>query len=343
MAGLTRRQFHIGLIAGLGLAVLPRQVVAQTGEWLDAPRLPIRVQEIYPALVNGRIFVAGGLSPDVEGRIIGISDRLFSWRPDEMAGSEHPALPMPAHHGNCIEHDGCLYCIGGFVRGDQDIWRNSAAVQVYDPQTESWSSGPNLPEPQAETVLGAIEGRLHLVGGRRTRDPQSDRYEDQYDVGEHLVLDGERWMTAAPMPTARNSAGGATIEGRLHVVGGRTMAGGNLSVHEAYDAMADRWMTLAPLPEPEQGPPGAGGLAVAAIGEALYAFGGEWLTDGGGVYRQVWRWDGDADQWQEETMMPLPRHGLGAVTMNDTIYTIGGATGRGIDGTSDVVAAYRPI
>jgi N-acetylneuraminic acid mutarotase len=343
MSDLTRRQFNSGLVAGLGLAALPWRALAHAGDWSDAARLPIRVQEIYPALVHGRIYVMGGLSPDVEGRIIGISDRVFSWRPGEDTWREHPALPVPTHHGNCVEYDGRLFCIGGFNRGERDIWRNSAAVHAFDTQTEIWSEGPALPAPpQAETVLGAIDGKLHLVGGRRTRDQQADRYEDQYDVAEHLVFDGARWEAAAPLPTARNSAAGAVIDGRLHVVGGRTMAGGNLDVHEAYDPATDSWTTLAPLPRPERGPKGSGGLAAAAIGDALYAFGGEWLSEGGGVYAQVWRWSASSDTWQQATIMPMPRHGLGAVELDDTIYTIGGATGPGVDGTSDAVAAYRP-
>jgi hypothetical protein len=51
--------------------------------WHHTSALPYRVQEIYPAVFEGHIVVAGGLSPDVEGEPIGVSDRVLVYRLDE--------------------------------------------------------------------------------------------------------------------------------------------------------------------------------------------------------------------------------------------------------------------
>lgn len=141
---------------------------------------------------------------------------------------------------------------------------------------------------------------------------------------------------AAPCLTARNSAAGAVIDGRLHIVGGRSVAGGNTAAHEVYDPAEDRWRTAAPMPQAQ------GGLAAAELGGKLYAFGGEYFNDGGGVYPEAWVYDPQTDDWAAIDPMPHPRHGLGAVALDGAIHVIGGALKASGVETSARVEIYRP-
>ena len=85
-----------------------------------------------------------------------------------------------------------------------------------------------------------------------------------------------------------------------------------------------------------------GGLAAAALEGKLYAFGGEYFDNGGGVYPESWMYDPQIDSWTALTDMLTPRHGLGAVTLRSSIYVIGGAKqASGID-TSPIVERFRP-
>ena len=329
---LSRREALAGL--GAAGALLPLSSGAQAQEagtaslWRAGPDLPMRVQEIYPAALEGVLYVAGGLSPDVQGARIGVSDRVFSLAPGAMSWQERPRLPVPLHHPNLVALEGLIYAVGGFTAQTGGMWAMSEGVRVFDPQRNRWRSGPAMPQPYAETVAAVLNGRLHVVTGRRPAGLSNKAWSDHADTNAHIVLDpaAQTWSTAAPAPTARNSAAGAELNGRLHVVGGRTVSGGNTPAHEAYDPQSDRWEILAPLPAPEAGPRGAGGLACASLNGALYAFGGEWFDNsGGGVYAQVWRYDPQSDSWTEMGRMPTPRHGLGAVTVGDSIATIAGA------------------
>ena len=72
-------------------------------------------------------------------------------------------------------------------------------------------------------------------------------------------------------------------------------------------------------------PQGQGGLAAAVSGGKVYAFGGEWFDNGGGVYPNCWVYDPQADSWSAGPDMLSPRHGLGGVAIGDTIFAIGGA------------------
>ena len=75
-----------------------------------------------------------------------------------------------------------------------------------------------------------------------------------------------------------------------------------LGTLERYDPDTDAWTTLAPLPQP------SGGLAGAALNGTLYVFGGEYFSDGGGVYEHTWAYDPQADAWTELPPMRTPRH-----------------------------------
>lgn len=55
-------------------------------------------------------------------------------------------------------------------------------------------------------------------------------------------------------------------------------------------------------------------------------FGGEFFQQGGGVFGKVWSYSPAGHHWQQQGEMPIPRHGLGAVTLNDAIYVVGWAT-----------------
>ena len=126
------------------------------------------------------------------------------------------------------------------------------------------------------------------------------------------------------------------MDGKLHIVGGRQVGGGNLANHEVYDSNEDRWREAAPMPQAQ------GGLAAAAIGGKLYAFGGEYFDNGGGVYPESWVYNPKTDSWEILPDMPSPRHGLGAVTLGEDIYVIGGAKqASGVD-TSPIVERFRP-
>ncbi len=348
---ITRRAALTGLTASLAATACARGQDAGPAVgsslapgWTAGPSLPMRVQEIYPVALNGTLYVAGGLSPDVDGGRIGITDRVFALEEGAETWRERAALPLATHHPTLVAVGDEVYAIGGFVADAGGAWHMTGAVRIYDPQRNAWRSGPAMAQPYAETVVANLGGRVHVVTGRRPSGPANANWTDHADTTAHVVLDpvAEAWTSAAPAPTARNSAAGAVLNGRLHVIGGRTVSGGNTALHEVYDPDANRWTALAPLPDPVEGPRGSGGLAASVLDGTIYVFGGEWFSStGGGVYSQVWAYNAEADNWRQASTMPTPRHGLGAVTVGDRIATIAGAALAGGNATSAAVEWFE--
>ena len=338
---ITRRAALLSSTGALAFGCSARpEVRANTDEkasnWRVGPALPFAVQEIYPALHQGHIHLAGGFISEND-RISGATDQHIMLDPETGLWADAAALPDPRHHPNLISFRDRLLAVGGFrAASEQAVWVMQSGVWVFDGET--WADAPSLPQPNGESVTSIVGSNLHVCGGRKPSGTANARWNDHSDIGDHFVLTGldDAWISAAPLTTARNSAASAMIGENWHVVGGRTVAGGNTPAHEVYDAAEDRWRTAAPMPQ------GQAGLAAATLGSKLYAFGGENFNNGGGVYLETWAYDPDADAWTAAPEMPHPRHGLGAVVTGDEIYLIGGALQAGGNQTSNLVEIFKP-
>ena len=338
-ASPTRRQslqwFGAGLLAASAApSALAERRVARSG-WQDGPSLPFPVQEIYPALHKGQIHQAGGFVSQ-DGKITGPTAAHVALDLATGTWRQQPALPIARHHPQLVSLQGSLYCVGGFEADERGGWQMQSDMWRFNEAEQAWDWGPSLPVPNGESTAGVIANRLYLAGGRQPLSGRNLDWNDQADVGTLLMFDGDEWEELAAMPTPRNSATGGVIDGRFHVVAGRTVAGGNTAVHEVYDPGTDRWETLAPMPKAQ------GGLASGVVDGKLYTFGGEWFDNGGGVYSDAWVYDPTTDRWEHIPDMPQPRHGLGGVTVDNSIYLIGGALQRGVFNDRATAEIYTP-
>ena len=346
---IDRRTIIGGGAAALGVAAAVRSWAsdpAPAGAWTPLADMPFRVQEIYPAAFwrapadlnksaaaqRGVLVNAGGLTPSLRFPF-NVADATTIYDPSTNEWSIGVKLPEPRHHIALIFHSGALYALSGFRRNFGGGWQMQSTLwRIDDPASGEWAALAPLPAPQAETVAVSIEGRIVVAGGRTPAGDRNKEWEDHADTGRCWAYDAsaDAWEERAPLPTARNSAAGAVLGDVLYVVSGRTVAGGNTPACEAYDPQEDRWRAIAPLPEPirQKAPRGQGGLAAAVWNGKIYAFGGEWFADGGGgVYADAWEYDPREDKWRAVAAMTRPRHGLGAVALEDGVYVAGGALG----------------
>ncbi len=323
MTQIDRRAFLA--VAGAS-AALPFAACAQSqpAGWTPRAPLPWAVQEIYCAVAGGRIVTAGGLRRAEGG--LHIEDRVGAYDPAADAWTELARMPAPRHHPMVVTAGGALMLVGGYARSEAGEW--TAVTDAWMADGEIWSPVAPLPTPLSETVGVDVGGRAHLVTGRRPLGAANAQWNDQADVADHWIYDREanRWESGRPCPMARNSAAAAVLDGAIWVAGGRTVTGGGTGRLDRYDPAADRWDTLAPIPaSPATGQQVGGGLAMAAAGGKLVAFGGEWFQrGGGGVFAETWIYDPAADRWDAGPPMRTPRHGLAAASVGEVIYAIAG-------------------
>ena len=170
------------------------------------------------ALVRQRLHYIGGLMADrdtdsadhwvidVEGALDGSAD----WK---------PAAPMPAPRNqfSTVTLGGKIYAIGGQFHHDSGQ-EDQRRTDVYDPATDSWSSGPDLPLPHshAEGSTFLSGGRIFMMGGM-TRGGGEREVEAAIWV---LSSDGAAWSKAGELPKPLSSPAAAIIGGQLVVAGG---------------------------------------------------------------------------------------------------------------------------
>jgi len=317
----------------LAMTLLAASGAAPAQTWLRVADASLARQEIYPAVLDGKIYVAGGIL----GAAPGYTDRFEAYDAQADRWTRLAPLPEGRHHIALAAVGGKIHGIGGFSGAIPD-WRAHASVFVYDPQADRWSSGPALPQARAEGVVAAIGDRIYFVGGRIPASAGARHISQHVDTARAEVLDvgTGRWSRIADAPSARNSAAGAVIGGKLYVVGGRQMvkqADGrarpvNVATLEVYDPATDRWETRAPMPLAQ------GGLAAAGHGGRLLVFGGEQFVPQARVFGESWAYDPRTDRWSALPAMPTPRHGHGAAVVGDRVYLMGGGEQVGVAASS---------
>ena len=313
----------------LALTLLATSSAALAQTWSRVADASLARQEIYPAVLDGKIYVAGGILSAAPG----FTDLFECYDAATDSWTTLTALPEGRHHIALAAAGGKIYGIGGFS-GAMPDWRAHASVFVYDPKAERWTSGPSLPQARAEGVVASIGEKIYFVGGRVPTSAEAKHISEHADTSraEALDLHSGRWTRIADAPSARNSAAGAVLGNKLYVVGGRQMvaqADGrsrpvNVATLEVYDPATDRWETRAPMPLAQ------GGLAAAAHDGKLYVFGGEQFVPQAKVFGESWVYDPALDRWSALPAMATPRHGHGAAVVGKRIYLMGGAEKVGV-------------
>jgi hypothetical protein len=321
------------------------------GTWTERRDMPFPVQEIYPTAFwrtdpsglaprPGSLLVnAGGIVPQTQ-HAHRVTDRTTFYDRNTEWWGEGPRLPEPRHHLALCNHNGKLYGVGGFFSDAGGMWRMRPNVwRLDDLNAPLWYGMTSLPIPNAEGVVFSLGGLMHVIGGRAPAGTSNREWRDHLDTDRHWVYDDakDKWESRAPLPRPRNSMAAAVIGDSVYVIGGRTVDGGNTPSNEVYVPWTDRWQKAAPMPSSRRtpgAPQGQSGLAAAVWRKKIYVFGGEWWIDEetGGVYSDVWEYNPPKDEWRSLAPMPRPRHGLGAVALEDGIYVAGGASGWGMSG-----------
>jgi len=205
------------------------------------------------------------------------------------------------------ELDGKIYVIGGINSTPAFL----SSVEIYDPDTDSFSAGPALPFLLHHTTANAVGGKLYVIGG------WSDFFATPRDIVLELDPQVGNWVARASMPTARGSPAAAVLDGKIYVAGGwPTSRSKDFAV---YDPAADSWQTLSDLPS------GRNHLAVAAADGRIFAVGGRTdLNAGVGNVATVDAFDPVAGTWSSVAALPRARGGLAAVGFDRFVFAFGG-------------------
>ncbi|HNW91886.1 MAG TPA: hypothetical protein PKM88_03135 [bacterium] len=270
------------------------------GEWQRLPAMPFRRCNHAAAVLNGRVYVLGGMADPADRRAYNDLDEMTRYDPAAGEWTACAPMPTPRNFLCAAVCDGKIYAIGGQSHGVSA----HGAVECYDPERDQWQGMMPLPTPRYGAAAAVIDGKIYVVGGAgadlRSGAP-GHRRNLYFGVLEIFDPATGRWTAGAEMPTPRACTMTGVIDGRLYVAGGfvdrsgfgygrRNLTGdapgedemAALRVVESYDPASDSWRSERPLAKPRN----RGGAAV--LDGTLYLVGGCDLS--GATYNDVEAW-----------------------------------------------------
>jgi hypothetical protein len=128
-----------------------------------------------------------------------------------------------------------VYVAGG-LRPDGERSK-STRTYVYEPATNAWSNGPDLPKPISHGTLVATDAGLYFMGGWILEGGSKQVL--------RLDTDQNRWVEDTPMPDTR-VAGAAAFDGTRIVFGGGTRPDGSPG-EEVWAFQNSAWSDIGKL------------------------------------------------------------------------------------------------
>jgi non-specific serine/threonine protein kinase len=244
-----------------------------------------------------------------------------------------------------------VWLLGGItgVFGDISTAQPSRRVDVYDPTTDSWSSGPDLPvdAPKHHLSVALYAGRIYVLGGFDGILNQQPS-EPFRPIAITYVLDGGTWRRIADAPLARGAATAQAIGSKIYVTGGApTEYVTPYDELDIYDTTTDTWGKGAPMPTAREH------LASCTMGGRFLVMGG-WFGTQSTVTHAAEEYDPATDSWTRLPDLPTARGGLEAIDLDGTCRVIGGedwalpppgtfATQEGFDPVAGTWRTYAPM
>ena len=293
------------------------------GQWVTRAPLKVARAEFATAVFDGRIYTFGGTTGSTVGIVEVYDPGLNEW-------AFGKSMPTPRRMAVAGVIGDRIYVVGGFKAEenlDQITYTN--VTEAYDPATNTWTTRAPPPFPVAfNTVLGnqfaaaaVLDGKLRVL----LFDTQGNKAYD-YDPGS------DQWAAVQPPAPTVDAMQTALCQGALYVLStGRWMGrGGDFT--RLTPGPPDFWSNLAPLR-----PPSTGGsfvrrelAALAGTSSAVVAIGGaihDYAVSAPTVVGSLDVFDLGTLSWKSAAPMLHPRQSLGAVSIGNTVYAIGGSTG----------------
>lgn len=302
------------------------------GAWnmIETEGLPTARHEASAVAFEGKLYLMGGrrINP------------VEVYDPATKTWTRGNPTPLEIHHFQPAVWGGKVYVVAAMT-GKYPEEQPLTNVWIYDPATDEWEEGPEIPEARRRGGAGAVvyNDKIYIAAGITFGHTSgTNGWFDEFDPAT-----GE-WRELPNAPHIRDHFPAVEHEGKMYLVGGR-----NTSYHEednftaffgavetavdVYDFAAGSWETLAaPLPVGTA----AGGLAVLD-GKLIYA-GGETATDLAHSETQVL--DLAAAAWSMGAPMQRGRHGTQAGVVDGVMYMATGSGGRGGGPELDSIEAY---
>ena len=285
------------------------------GRWEKKNDLPRGVAGHATGVVNGEIYITGGVSG-----FAAVSSIVYAY--DPVTNTVTPKASMQsaraAHVSSTV--NGKMYIIGGVTFPGGQV-REVATVEMYDPTVNTWEIVSEIPTSRGLPTSCSVNGKIYVIGGfdlpNGVVPHQNGHLFEALGTVEVYDPIANQWQQKTDMPTARFGHSCAVVEGRIYVIGGSAQGLVPVAAVEMYDPVADRWEQVTELPTLRSH------FSSESINGKIYAIGGENFQTSV-LYSTVEVYDPDRGTWTQGGDLPAPRMNLRTAAINGNIYAIAG-------------------
>ncbi|XP_028416168.1 kelch domain-containing protein 8B-like [Dendronephthya gigantea] len=282
-----------------------------------------RMTEMLNQLLQGGIRSEKCLQPiaSVENQEIivlgGYSSRDFT-RPLKTVENFNMVLGRSTRYPDMLVARGtpasCVHNSDVFVSGGYDGNTGTGVIEVLkiDQQTLQWVEFADISHVKlSDHVAVVFQKRLYLIGGQdRISEEMSDRIYAVNLIGPSLAL----MMARMPQPRRHHQA--ELVNGKLFILGGKSINAKALDSVVAYDLDKNEFTTCPSLPQPVTA------MSTVTWGKMIIVVGGE--DKNGQVLNDAYMYDTETGQIQRVPSMIYRRKGCSAVIVNNVIVAFGG-------------------
>ena len=182
-----------------------------TNTYAALPQLPQAYAAGGAALLGRELHYFGGQNAnraDIKVHLVlNLDDLAGGWQ-------SRASIPTGRSHMGAVSYVGKIYAIAGQIGNDEGL-TTLRAVEIYNPDTNSWTQGAMIPRAVSHITSGTfvMGGRIMVMGGESAHGA-SVRSVYAYNPATNT------WTTLSQLPAARFSGVGGEVNGKIVFTGG---------------------------------------------------------------------------------------------------------------------------
>jgi N-acetylneuraminic acid mutarotase len=230
-----------GTTIGLDKLAVVEAYDTVTDNWTRKADLPTPRNALSTAVVDGKVYAIGGWGLDQpeggwESRdktaIVKDFSTVEVYDPKTDTWASRADMPTARSHMTVSALGGKIYAIGGGARivAGRRV-ELLPLLEVYDTATNRWAPAADLPTPRSVLSSSVVDGRIYVMGGSISRGQASSSEELLRTMRTLSLVEvydpaSGRWTRGRDLATPRGWFSSSTVNGKVYVVGGRSLAPG---------------------------------------------------------------------------------------------------------------------
>ncbi|MEC1537615.1 DUF1668 domain-containing protein [Bacillus sonorensis] len=235
----------------------------ESNTWAQKKSMPQALTSASVAVVDEKVYIIGGITWSSDGKynfsksVLVYDTQSDAWEtetdiPINIADNERPTF------STATVVDKKIYVMGG----SYDL---ASANYCYDTESKTWSKKKDLPQPTSGATLQTINGKIYLIGGGDTINPNQKKI---YNTIYEYDPKGDTWLKKHDLISGRQYSTSTVLDGKIYIMGGRNGGGGS-SIVQVYDPKDD---SISQMKSFYKSRAAAG---AATIGKSIYVIGGQ--------------------------------------------------------------------